>query len=318
MSSEYLHFQYYQIVLGMKKILFLLLPILIVLQSCSSDSSLQKEIKALENVVDNETSPEKVRELITKYTEYINTNPEDEEMNGRYAYRAASRHLQTNNPSAAIKILDDAVKTYGSSSITPNNLFLIANTYGTKFKQAAVADTYYQALVEGFPSNEYAEKAKGLIKKSRSLETKINDIKDDIFIDSTQTRVDPRKARNITELYKLYCGVLPDSPNTPQFLYNTYNIANSARMFKDAAFAAERLYKKYPNHEKAATAMFLSAFVYENELRDLDKAKSIYEEFIKKHPNNEFASSAEVALANLGKPADEMLKNIQQQNTSGE
>lgn len=302
----------------MKKILFLLLPVLFILQSCSSDSPIQREIAALENAIDKEASPEKIKELIGKYKEYINTNPEDEEMNGRYSYRAASRHLQSNNPSAAIKLLDDAIKIYGSSSITPNNLFLLANTYGTKFKQAALADTYYQALLEGFPDNEYAEKAKGLIKKSKSLDTKINEIKDDIFTDSTQTRVDPRKARKLTELYKLYCSVLPDAPNTPEYLYNTYNVANSARMFNDAAFAAERLYKKYPSHEKAATAMFLSAFVYENNLRDLDKAKVIYGEFIKKHPNNEFTSSAKVALENLGKPADEMLKNIQQQNQSGE
>ena len=178
----------------------------------------------------------------------------------------------------------------------------------------AEADTYYQALVEGFPSNEYATKAKELIKKPKTLEELAQVAKDDLFSDSTEVRINAVKARKLIELYKLYTSVLPNSPKTPQFLYETYDIANSVRMYRDAANASEKLYTKYPDYEKAPTAMFLTAFIYENNLIELDKAGTIYKEFIAKYPNDDFANDAQVALDNLGTPADEMLRNIQEKN----
>lgn len=302
----------------MKNIILALLSAVLFLASCSNDSPLVKEIKSLESAVDTAPTSDNILQLVSKYQEYIKDNPEDAEWNGRYSYRAASRQLQSGNISNAVKYLDDAVKLYGSSSAAPNAIFLLAETYKTKLKQMGLADTYYQALIEGYPNHEYAAKAKENIKNSIPLETQINATKDNIFTDSTKTKVDPRKARQLTELYKLYASVLPNSPKTPEFLYNTYNVANSARMYRDAANAAEKLYKSYPEYEKAPTAMFLTAFVYENNLKNIDKAETIYTEFLSKHPNNEFAASAKVALENLGKPADEMLQNIRDKNKSGE
>lgn len=302
----------------MKNIIFLLLSTVLILTSCSNETPLVKEIKSLESEVDASPSSDNILQLITKYQEYIKENPDDTEWNGRYSYRAAARQMQAGNTSSAVKYLDDAVKLYGTSSAAPNAIFLLAETYKNKLKQVGLADTYYQALIEGYPNNEYAAKAKENIKNSIPLEDQINATKDNIFTDSTKTKVDPRKARQLTELYKLYSSVLPDSPKTPEYLYNIYSVANSARMYRDAANAAEKLYKSYPDYEKAPTAMFLTAFVYEESFKDTLKAGAIYKEFLSKHPNNEFAPSAKVALENLGKPADEMLQNIRDKNKSGE
>lgn len=299
---------------NMKKSIFILLPIFLFLFSCQNDSAEVKEIKTLEASADESPTAENILNLVNKYKEYIKNNPEDDEWNGRYSYRAAYRMLQNNNGGEAIRLLNDAVKQYGSSSATPNNLFLIAETYREKFKQQAPADTYYQALIEGFPNHEYTEKAKANIKKNKSMDELIQDAKAALFADTTQVRVDPRKAKTLVDLYRLYTNVLPDSPNTPQYLYDTYDIANSVRMYRDAALASEKLYTKYPDFEKSSTAMFLTAFIYENNLRDLDKAKAIYTDFLTKYPNDDFANDAQVALDNLGTPADEMLKNIQEQN----
>jgi TolA-binding protein len=298
----------------MKKSIFILLPLFLFLFSCQNDSVEVKEIKTLEAAADKSPTSENIASLVFKYKEYIKNNPEDEEWNGRYSYRAASRHLQNNNGGEAIRLLNDAVKQYGSSSATPNNLFLMAETYREKFKQQATADTYYQALIEGFPNHEYATKAKANIKKSKSLDDQIQDAKTALFSDTTQVRVDPRKAKTLVDLYRLYTNILPDSPNTPTYLYETYDIANSVRMYRDAAQASEKLYTKYPDFEKSSTAMFLTAFIYENNLRNLDKAEAIYKAFLAKYPNDDFANDAQVALDNLGTPADEMLKNIQEKN----
>lgn len=282
--------------------------------SCQSDSPLPKELISLEKKVDESPTPQNIKELVGAYVAYTTDNPEDAEWNGRLLYRAASRSLQASNVSGTVKYLGEAIKSYPESSATASNLFLLAETYKNKFKQPAMADAYYQALIEGFPNNEYVEKAKANIKVQKTLEERAIEAKTALFADTTQVRIDPRKARKLIDAYKLYTGILPSSPKTPQFLYETYDIANSVRMYKDAASASEKLYTKYPDFDKAPTAMFLTAFIYENNLKDLEKAEAIYKKFIAQYPNDAFANDAQVALDNLGMPADQMLKNIQEKS----
>lgn len=299
----------------MKKTILIFIPIILFLFSCQTDNSpLSAELVSLEKEVDATPTPENIKKLVNQYKSYIQANPDDSEWNGRLSYRAASRSLQTNNISGAVKMLDDAIKNYSSSSATPNNLYLLAETYKNKFKQTAIADNYYQALAEGFPNSEYASKAKEKSTSKKSLAELAAEAKTALFADTTQVRINPRKAKNLIDIYKLYTSVLPNDPKTPQYLYETYDIANSVRMYRDAAHASEKLYTQYSDYEKAPTAMFLTAFIYENNLNDLEKAESIYKDFIAKYPNDDFANDAQVALENLGTPADEMLKNIQEKN----
>lgn len=294
----------------MKKIIFLLVPISLFLFSCGTDSPLPNEIVSLEKEVDKTPTPENIKKLTGEYIAYIKDHPEDEEWNGRLSYRAASRSLQGNNNSAAIRYLEDAVRAYPKSSATPNNLYLLAETYRNKFKQEALADRYYQALIEGFPNHEYAAKSKENIKKQKTLNERAVEARAALYADTSQVRLDPRKAKKLVDIYGLYTSILPNEANTPQYLYETYDIANSVRMYKDAAAASEKLYTEYPDFEKAPTAMFLTAFIYENHLRDLEKAEAIYKKFIAQYPNDSFAKDAQGALDNLGLPADQMLKNI--------
>ncbi len=299
----------------MKKQFFFLITLSLFILSCQPDSGLAGEITKLEKSMDEAPSAEKIKDLINKYNTYVNENPEDNEWNGRYLYRAASCQLQTNNVSGAIQSLGKAVKNHGSSSATPNSLYLLAETYKNKFRQVDQANLYYQGLTEAFPGNEYAEKAKTQLKGAGgSMADRIEELKQDIYMDSTQTRVNPNKARKLVDLHLLHASLLPDSPKSPQFLYDTYEIANSVRMFREAATATEKLYKDYPEHSKAPTAMFLTGYLYENELRDLDKAKDIYSDFITKYPDNEFTKSAQFALDNLGKPADQLLEELRKKS----
>ncbi len=299
----------------MKNLFILFIPLItLFFFSCQTDSGNVGEIAKMEKIVDESPTSENVKELVAKYNEYAKENPDDEEMNGRYMYRAASKQLQTNNVRSTISFLNQGIQKYPKSSATPNSLYLLGETYKTKFRQPEQAKLYYQALVEGFPTHKYAEKAKGNLVGGETLSEMVEAIKNDIYMDSTQTRVNPNKARKLVDLYSLHASVLPSDPKTPSYLYDTYEIANSVRMFEQAATACEKLYKDYPDHNKAATAMFLSGYLYENELRDLDKAKKLYEDFLVQYPDNEFAKDAKFSLENLGKPADQLLEELRKKN----
>jgi TolA-binding protein len=58
--------------------------------------------------------------------------------------------------------------------------------------------------------------------------------------------------------------------------------------------------------------MFLKAFVYEDQLHDLNKAKKYYEEFLEKYPDSDFADDARISLQNLGKSPEELIKEFEE------
>ncbi|MBL7827575.1 MAG: tetratricopeptide repeat protein [Saprospiraceae bacterium] len=81
---------------------------------------------------------------------------------------------------------------------------------------------------------------------------------------------------------------------------------------------AIELYQKVsdglPQHPKAPTALFMTGFVYENDLNNIDKAKAVYESFLQKYPNDpDFLDDAQNALKMLGKTPDEIIKEFEQQ-----
>ena len=73
-----------------------------------------------------------------------------------------------------------------------------------------------------------------------------------------------------------------------------------------------------PQHPKAATAQFMTGFIYANDMNELDKAKAAYEAFLQKYPNDELAESAKMELENLGKSPEELIKKFEAQQQGGQ
>lgn len=59
---------------------------------------------------------------------------------------------------------------------------------------------------------------------------------------------------------------------------------------------------------------FLEAFTYDNELKEVDVARQLYEQFIDKFPKDELADDAKFLLKNLGKSDDEILQELGTEN----
>jgi TolA-binding protein len=78
--------------------------------------------------------------------------------------------------------------------------------------------------------------------------------------------------------------------------------------FKQAISYYDSVYNNFPNDKNAPNALFMSAFLYANELQNLDLAKERYELFMQKYPDHEMASSAQAELDNLGISAEEILQ----------
>ncbi len=295
---------------------FFALAIVLTIIGCTNEpSGLLGEISKLEKEVEATPTVDVINKLTAKYDEYIVENPDSVEWNGRYLYRSAARKLQMNSISKAVTLLDRGVKEFSASSATPKTLLLLGELYKDKFVKPEYADWYYELLAKTYPNDENAATAKS--KKSNpaiTLDEIILNKKEELYLDSAKTRINQATIRQLINMYKQYATLLPDEPKTPDYLYETYELSNSIRLFQDAVVACETLSSKYPDHPRASTAMFLTGYLYENEMRDLDKAKAIYTDFITKFPKHEFADDAQFALDNLGKSPDEILKELQEKN----
>ena len=70
----------------------------------------------------------------------------------------------------------------------------------------------------------------------------------------------------------------------------------------------EKILTDYPNHAKAATALFMKGYTLDDKLKKFDEARTVYEMFMKKYPDNDFADDTVFLLENLGKSEEEIIK----------
>jgi TolA-binding protein len=81
---------------------------------------------------------------------------------------------------------------------------------------------------------------------------------------------------------------------------------------KQAIEFFERLRSEYPDYPRTADALFLEAFVYDDQVKDYAKAGELYRLFIEKYPNHPFAKDAEASLNMLGKSNEDLIKEFEE------
>jgi len=87
--------------------------------------------------------------------------------------------------------------------------------------------------------------------------------------------------------------------------------ANAKKAYTDQKFdqAIENynaLIEQYPKGKHRPESVFMVGYIYANDLKKYDEARTFYEQFLKEYPKHELAQSAEWELKNLGKAANEI------------
>jgi TolA-binding protein len=118
-------------------------------------------------------------------------------------------------------------------------------------------------------------------------------------------------AKDYIEMSEAYALVSPRDPQAGDQLVKAGNQAKAIDGYAAKAVVMyDWLIEKQPNHSKAAQALFLKAFTYDNELKKTDTAEKYYKEFIAKYPNDDFADDAQLLLDNIGKTDQEFYESI--------
>lgn len=67
-----------------------------------------------------------------------------------------------------------------------------------------------------------------------------------------------------------------------------------------------KICEEHPNGLFSSKALFMVGYINANHLKDFEKAREYYTEFLSKYPDHELAVAAKYELDNLGKGLDEL------------
>jgi outer membrane protein assembly factor BamD (BamD/ComL family) len=144
------------------------------------------------------------------------------------------------------------------------------------------------------------------IKKIKELESKL-------MKDSTKAK-DEVSAYNLQVAYSQFQENFPEDPEAPEYLFKAADLSISLSWGESAIAILDEFLQFYPNHKRAAEALFYKGYVYDNQINDDVKAGEFYRAFLKKYPNNAFAPSVEASIKNLGKSDEELIKEFEKMN----
>jgi outer membrane protein assembly factor BamD (BamD/ComL family) len=126
------------------------------------------------------------------------------------------------------------------------------------------------------------------------------------------TGFDKVKADSLQAAYASFMKKFPEDSLTLKINFKAANLCMNMGDGKKAIELFDKFIEKYPDNPKAAVSMFFKAYIYENQIKNLDKAKEVYLQFIEKYPNGDFANDARLALQNLGKSPEQMVREFEE------
>jgi outer membrane protein assembly factor BamD (BamD/ComL family) len=124
---------------------------------------------------------------------------------------------------------------------------------------------------------------------------------------------DKVKADSLLSAYESFLKHFPEDSLTMKFTFKAANLSMNMGDGTKAIELFDKFIEKYPDNPKASVSMFFKAYIYENQIKNLDKAKEIYLQFIEKYPNGDFTNDARIALKNLGKSPEQMIREFEEQ-----
>jgi len=145
-----------------------------------------------------------------------------------------------------------------------------------------------------------------------TLSKKIGETRNQIY-NEKENRFDSQKAMEYIQYCQAYAEKSPKEPEAAKYLFQAAETARSIKKYDQALVIYDKIYQDFSSYPKAPQALFLKAFTLDSEMKQYNKAKGLYEEFVKKHPTDEFADDTQFLLKNLGKSDEEIIKQFEEQ-----
>lgn len=126
--------------------------------------------------------------------------------------------------------------------------------------------------------------------------------------------IEPNKVDTLIKSINAFTKEFPNNKNTPKHLELKAKYLGALGKNVEAVKVFNIIYSDYKNYENRADALFMMAFITENNIGDKEKAKDYYERFLAEFPHNALAKDAQITLDNIDKTPEEFLEMIQKKN----
>jgi outer membrane protein assembly factor BamD (BamD/ComL family) len=126
--------------------------------------------------------------------------------------------------------------------------------------------------------------------------------------------IDRLKGLQLIDTYVNFSKQYPDDSLSANYLYKAGEIAMNLKLGTQSIFYFDKIITNFPTFSKVPECVFLKAFVFENQLNDLEKASRYYNEFIIQFPNHLLVKDAKASLEYLGKSPEELVRIFQEKN----
>lgn len=138
-----------------------------------------------------------------------------------------------------------------------------------------------------------------------------------LFNESTKM-LDTATANQILNSYLDFTNRFPDDTLAAGYFFKAGDLYNGMKKYKEAIDVFEQFRLKFPTHRKVPVSLFLEAFIYDNNLHDVEHAKLLYSDFLQKYPSHELARSAQASLnqLNMGLSDEELVRMFEAKNDS--
>ncbi len=119
------------------------------------------------------------------------------------------------------------------------------------------------------------------------------------------------KGLALMNAYVTYSMRFSNHKDADEYLFKAGEIAMGLNRTSQAINYLDRVYNEYKEFEKRPYALFLKAFVLENQAHNLEEAQIAYELFIEEFPTHEMADDAQYSIKNLGKSPEELIREFE-------
>ncbi len=267
--------------------------------------SYEAKIEALEGQLREKADPKTVAELVALYQEAVNAHPNRHSDNVRYLTRAAElKFFHERDNVGAVRLATAAIREHGKDQDVADAVGLLARIWRL-YKNRATPDLSRNP-------DDIDQMNFVLGQNTRWLDSCLARLDRQLMSSNTPDSTAAEKFLQIAEGYAILIEE-PDPNKAAQLYVQAGGLARSIGQSNTALRLYYYVAEKMPKQRSAPFALFMMGIIYEDDLRDLDNAKSTYEAFLQRYPDDpEYADDVRAALKNLGTPLEELIKRFEQ------
>ncbi len=149
-------------------------------------------------------------------------------------------------------------------------------------------------------------------KKEITINEKIQQLEDSLFSEDGRMRLP--EAEKLVNAYRQFATEKPSDSLSPIYLFKAIDISMNLPNPKRSIALVDQFIQQFPDHASMPNALFVKAFIFDDQLHDYENAKKAYLLFIDRYPDHALADDAAEAIKNLGKTPEEIIREFEAKN----